>query len=381
MWRRVVSLALMAVFAAGAGGAGSRAGLVVHEWGTITTVHTPDGIAMGGLNQIDESDVLPAFVHRWEPESTRHDPKLRLAKVPLKPGRPDVTMRLETPVIYFHPDKRGGQQPIDVTVRFRGGVINEFYPQADATVALDVERIVDKQREGVLPRKWTGEVLNNYVVGSLTWRGLELHDTVVAPLTDDPVWLAPRAVEAASVYLPHAGEGERYLFYRGVAALPALLQTRVERSQVQILAPAQLAWLEIRTLTVPGLWLADVRDDGAIAFREQGPVTYGKADAGKPLLRLKLMGASEATAERARELRASLKAALIEQGLYADEAEAMLNTWKASYFERPGLRIFYVVPRAWTDHFLPLTLSAPARVERVIIGRIDLAPATISPGA
>ena len=73
-------------------------------------------------------------------------------------------------------------------------------------------------------------------------------------------------------------------------------------------------------------------------------------------------------------MRASLKTSLINQGLFADEAEAMLNTWKHSYFEKPGARVFYIVPRAWTEHFLPLTVSAPARINRVIVGRIDLLP-------
>jgi hypothetical protein len=34
--------------------------------------------------------------------------------------------------------------------------------------------------------------------------------------------------------------------------------------------------------------------------------------------------------------------------------------------------VFYIVPRAWTDHFLPLKLSVPAEITRVIVGRIDI---------
>ena len=71
-------------------------------------------------------------------------------------------------------------------------------------------------------------------------------------------------------------------------------------------------------------------------------------------------------------MRAALKRALIRQGLYADEAESMLETWKASYFQKPGLRVFYIVPREWVEYFLPLKFSVPARVDRVIVGRIDL---------
>jgi hypothetical protein len=135
-----------------------------------------------------------------------------------------------------------------------------------------------------------------------------------------------------------------------------------------------LAWLDSPSMTLPNVWLAEVRADRSGAFREQGAMTLNKADAGKQLKTVRRFGRSDFSAQNLKLLRASLKAELIEQGLYADEAEAMLETWKAGYFEKPGLRVFYVVPRAWTDYFLPLKLSVPARVNRVIIGRIDMQP-------
>jgi hypothetical protein len=109
-----------------------------------------------------------------------------------------------------------------------------------------------------------------------------------------------------------------------------------------------------------------------IAFREHAAVTLRKEEVGKVLARIKRSGAGDHSDAGARQLRASLKKALIAQGLFADEAEAMLNTWKASYFQKAGLRVFYIVPRAWTDYFLPLEFSVPTRVNRVIVGRIDL---------
>ena len=291
------------------------------------------------------------------------------------PGRPDVTLRLETPVIYFHvPPGAAYEQPIDVHVLFRGGVINEFYPAAGASVYLDVARITDKQAAGAISRDWTGETLNNFVLGELEWRGVRLHDTVVAPFTNDPVWLAPREVQSASVFLPEAGEGERYLFYRGVAALTALFQTRHSQGHVQLLGPAHLAWLEAELLTIPKVWLVSVRADQAVAFREHAALTLRKSDSGKGLVRLRRFADADHGADNLKPLRASLKTSLINQGLFADEAEAMLNTWQHSYFGKPGLRVLYIVPRAWTEHFLPLTISVPSRVNRVIVGRIDLLP-------
>jgi hypothetical protein len=354
----------------GGGGFATAADLVVHEWGTITTIHAADGTPATALNRIDEADVLPGFVHHFEPATTRQPHRL-LAKSPRVPGRPDVTMRLETPVIYFHPPPNHAyEHPIDVTVRFRGGVINEFYPDGEASIALDTPRVNDKMEAGAI-QEWNGDVLNNYVVGKLQWKALRLHDTVIAPLTQSEIWLAPRAVNSVSVFNAAAGEGEQYLFYRGVAHLDALLQTVLTRRHLQLRAPAQLAWLDAPAL-VPKIWFADVRTDGMVAFREQPAVTLSQEVAGKELARIKRFSPGDYTDAGAAQLRLSLKRALIGQGLYADEAEAMLNTWKASYFQKAGARVFYLVPRAWTDYFLPLGFSVPARVSRVIVGRIDI---------
>ena len=344
--------------------------LMVHEWGTITTIHEANGTPAVGLNRIDESEELPDFVHRYEPEVTRQDPARLLGKSTAVPGRPDVTMRLETPVIYFYPppnQKFSGS--FDVSVNFRGGVINEFYPDAAPSVALDTARIQRKLEVGAL-QDWNGDVLNNYVVGTLQWKGLELHDTVVAPLTQRSVWLRPREVHASGVYLPSAGEGEVYLFYRGVAHLDALLQTHLGRNGLTLRTPAQLAWLESPSVTLAHVWYAEIRRDGRIAFRERESVTLSKSEPGKELARFKGFGDAEFHDDA--ELHVSLFRALLKQGLFADEADALLHTWQESYFRKPGQRVFYLVPREWTDYFLPLSLSVPANVTRVIVGRIDL---------
>jgi hypothetical protein len=74
---------------------------LVHEWGTITTRHQPDEIPLGRLNRIEQSEVLPSFVYNFEPDQTQSEPERSLRKKSLIPGRPGVTMRLETQVMYF----------------------------------------------------------------------------------------------------------------------------------------------------------------------------------------------------------------------------------------------------------------------------------------
>jgi hypothetical protein len=105
-------------------------------------------------------------------------------------------------------------------------------------------------------------------------------------------------------------------------------------------------------------WLADFRGDGTAAFRRATPE----------------MPASFTAYSRANleKLRREMRDALVEDGLFPKEAEAMLRTWEGSYFQSRGLRLFYIVPREWTDRHLPLKISPEAEVVRVMIGRIEL---------
>jgi hypothetical protein len=65
--------------------------------------------------------------------------------------------------------------------------------------------------------------------------------------------------------------------------------------------------------------------------------------------------------------------ALVRAGLYEDEAKAMLATWEKSYFRHPGLKVFWIVPRAFTDSILPLKMDRiPDNLERVLVGRTEV---------
>ena len=81
---------------------------------------------------------------------------------------------------------------------------------------------------------------------------------------------------------------------------------------------------------------------------------------------------SDFSAANRERLVAEMHAALVADGLFADEATALLSTWQRAYFKSPGLRVFYLVPRVWTDHYLPLSLSRDATIDRVMVGRLEL---------
>ena len=71
-------------------------------------------------------------------------------------------------------------------------------------------------------------------------------------------------------------------------------------------------------------------------------------------------------------LHAELETALIAQGLYPKEAQAMVETWRDSWFEE-GARLIYIVPSRTVDNFLPLQVTpVPSQTARVFVGRIEL---------
>ena len=87
-------------------------GLVVHEWGTFTSVAAEDGTAVDWVPQQGPRD-LPCFVDR--------------VQYNIKGWLP-ATVRMETPVLYFYsPDEKA----VDVRVRFPQGIITEWYPRAE----------------------------------------------------------------------------------------------------------------------------------------------------------------------------------------------------------------------------------------------------------
>lgn len=312
--------------------------LVVHEWGTFTVLQDEAGEAIRGINADDEP--VPAFVHRATGVIQHSGPPNMRSKAVI-PCHQDVRMRLETPVVYFYPAP-GSQPAVDVKVSFRGGWLTEFYPRATAELpGLDDLRLAE---DGI---------------GVLEWKEMKIGGRGDGPKTEAKVWLAPRAVDADSVTMPD-GERERYLFYRGVANLDAPLRVRREQAALFIEPGKDARPGEIAKRA----WLADLRADGTAAFRELdlGPRTETSG----------LFSKTEYSRENAAALRLRLREALIADGLFPKEAVAMLDTWEESYFRSPGLRLFFLVPQAWTDRHMPLTLSVPARVSRAMVGRIEI---------
>jgi hypothetical protein len=269
-------------------------------------------------------------------------------------------MRLETPVLYFHLPA-GASCPLTASIKvaFRGGWLTQFYPAAETSGFV--------RRDG----------LTEDTTGTLAWNDLKIGVEAEGPATTERVWTAPRAVQAASVSATN-GEGERFLFYRGVGHLACPLQVRrtADGTLLEGRAQAGAHFSNCQPMAVRQLWLASFRADGACAFRSIAPVTLNGGTTDQDQAALFTIPArfarSEYSAARLNQLRAEMRLALQGEGLFPDEAEALLNTWELSYFKSAGLRLFFMVPRVWTDWHLPLDISAPSEIKRAMVGRLEL---------
>lgn len=333
--------------------------LVIHEWGTFTSLQDGTGRTLGGINTDDEP--VPEFCHDINGTLIlRQDELPPVFYKGVRGCHPDITMRLETPVIYFHPPA-GAATPLTASLKvaFRGGWLTQFYPAAEAGGSAGLGRLTEE------------------TIGTLAWNDLKIGVQAAGPETAERVWTAPRAVTAAGVSATNS-ESEKFLFYRGVGHLVCPLQVSrtADGQELEARTQCQDALANRAPLTISRLWLASFRPDGTCAFRSLSPITLGlqASRAGEaPLFSTPAeFGSGEYSAARVSALRREMHRALEAEGLFADEADALLNTWELSYFKSPGLRLFFMVPRAWTDYYLPLDVSVPCEIKRAMVGRLEL---------
>ncbi len=126
-----------------------------------------------------------------------------------------------------------------------------------------------------------------------------------------------------------------------------------------------------RPIGVKSLWLVDIKENGQVAFRSLAPVTLDAKAIVLAKISARFKSGDYSGANR-ENLKKSLHEALVSDGLFDDEAQALLNTWELSYFKSAGLRVFFLLPRAWTDFYLPLSIPGVSDITRVMVGRIEL---------
>jgi hypothetical protein len=318
---------------------------VVHEWGTFITMQGSDGVALEGVQ--NEVEKLPAFVHAAtrEAPSPFRDYGDASRSVPVRA----VTGKGETPVLYFYADA-----PLRARVRvdFPNGLLTQWYPQAaeHPTIVATHERPVDLRALGSTSLLWDLDLV--------------AEDATLLPsvAATDP-WGWARVPGALNVRTRHGGETERYVFYRGLgqSALPLVVNG--------VMPPAGDPAITCVTNTAAhAVEEAFLLEMGATEGRFQRLGSFGSQEKKQ----IHFAQAPRAKAAVIGELEAAMRAALVGQGLYAAEADAMVRTWSHAWFASEGRRVLYLVPRPILDAVWPLHVEpAPTELARVLVGRLE----------
>ncbi|MBB6048333.1 hypothetical protein [Armatimonas rosea] len=287
---------------------------IVHEWGTFLAIAGSNGVTLEGMSH--EEHPLPDFVHAAKADSV-------FPKWP--------TLKGETPVIYFYTDK---PRKVLVGVDFPSGAWTHWFPSAASA------------------GRFSGSAPNtNGHLGWITQLAPPSPTDSLPELAADSLWRFARQVPAAATVTSN-GEVERFLFYRGLgkANLPVELFPEKNAGRLVAHVPVQRVIL----LNI-----------------EQGKLTW------RPVIALKAGQILDGVRTGLRpgsveEIALYLTRGLIQSGLFPDEARALVNTWRSSYFEHDGFRVLFILPQAWTDRFIPLHVRPqPDQLVRVMVGRIE----------
>lgn len=352
--------------------AGPLSAYTLHEWGTFTTVAGSDGVLLEGLDR--EEAPLPRFTYSHYGLENGNMPRLNGRPVKGMMRRPlaGVTVKMETPVIYFHSD-----QAFDVNVKvgFTGGTISQWYPDRSGGETLPP---LPRLPANPTPEDHAKRVLDfsKPYKGSIEWQARvlspeESRDAILFRPGETLHWMRPRVPEANAVRTAK-GETEGFLFYRGIGNFDPGLRTTVSGDET----------LHLENRSGGAIPFAFVFERDGLTTR-WSRVKGGLANGAKAEVPKAAMAATELTPEMIeagireqpfpepvyREMVEGLTAT----GLLKSEATAMVETWWESYFETEGLRVFWVLPESRTVAILPLEVSpAPKKQVRVLVGRSEV---------
>jgi hypothetical protein len=313
--------------------------LTAHEWGTFTSIAAKDGHAAEWLPLTGSTD-LPAFVEHFQTPDFKGGLRGRV--------------RMETPVLYFYTNH---PTTISVHVSFSQGLITEWYPHANRVEPVGLQT---QTRMVAYLNDWSRR--QKQPDSSISWDSITLEPNSSAILPREgraDHYYAARQTSSTPLRIKTqtGDETEKFLFYRGVSSFSVPVSAKLAHED-KILAQ------NLITQEIPAMLLFERRGN-KLGFRiADASATQSTLD--PPELNANMDSLKQAVEDM-----------LIAQGLYHDEAQAMFETWRDSWFEE-GSRLLYIVPRQFVDSVLPLSINpAPAQTVRVFVGRLELiTPAT-----
>ena len=173
---------------------------------------------------------------------------------------------------------------------------------------------------------------------------------------ENNAWIYPRVPDANMIKV--GDEYEDYLFYRGIGNFPIPVKFSVDENETLNVANNSKQ-------AVPFAFAFE-NINGKFRYKTIGSIAAGTT--------AKVSEEEWITpAQQQVEVFQEMRKGLVAQGLSIDEANGMVKTWWNSYFNKPGLRVFWVVPQDDLERILPLEVSPkPTKQVRVMVGRSDI---------
>jgi hypothetical protein len=309
--------------------------LTAHEWGTFTAIAGKDGHAVEwlplGWPRFPSSADLPQFVEHMA------GPNYKLGL--------HGTIRMETPVLYFYSPR---DLTVSAKVSFAKGLITEWYPHADRVQPAGVVTDTSLSRLSVAGSiEWNRVAVSPNLAGEFPSEVQPNRDYAARETTASPLRVQTDSGE----------QREKFLFYRGVSASPLPISVR-STSDGKLLVES------LGEDQIPNAILFERRSQ-RVGYRLTGPISHA-ITVDPPVLNGSVGSLGD-----------DLEEMLMGKGLYREEAHAMIETWKDSWFEE-GSRLIYIVPSTFIDTVLPLTIDpVPGEIVRVFVGRLEIVtPAT-----
>ena len=348
--------------------------LKVHEWGTFTVLQGSSGQVIDWYQAPNKLVDLPPFVKQQ---------RIRLSG---KSGTTQTggmdTVRMETPVLYFYPEK---EMDVTVTAKFLNGRITEIFPPA-----------VNRNFSG--PTMWHGSLLppnspekakipkadgpkgRHYAAAREVpeaWLfrntplpiGNEEEKEEIARIKAGMLQVLPLAEKASEQKAEPVDPIDHFIFYRG-AGRPNFSQISARQGN----GPGNFTLYNYGKSAVPKLFALQI-SDGQTSWVSLDQLEIVKYDKTKRLNHRSITfpKPSGATHQVADDLRAAMIESLHSEGLTKDEATAMVNTWDNLWFTEPGTRILAILPQQTADEMVPLQISpVPTEIDRVFVARVEI---------
>ena len=365
----------VAVFLGVAARAEDEGKLEVHEWGTFTVISGSNGQPIQWYQPHEALSELPDFVYPRQAKPVgRKGGNSESLNLLGKSGAGSLYLsrgffvRMETPVIYFYPDK---PMTVSAEVRMELGNVTEWFPNF---TQLDAGGRMHWAGELVAPSD--GAALSRIprvegARGAHYAHAREVPDawifhakTPAAPATvKDVLDVMKRPLTGAK---PQPQPWEKFIFYRGAGdALPPYRVEALRNGTVRLSHHGDGG-------EIGAAFVLDVRAGGA-RWSRFGTLTEMKRNEGLLYVDRSLNAHVAPVAEVREQLGSAMQTALREAGLTVAEAKAMVATWRDVWFAETGTRVLAILPRSWVDAVLPLSITpAPSKLQRIFVARFEV---------